>query len=181
MRRRLAAAASATGKQVRDTLNYASGAPAEFETYALRGIRAVVGLGNAAFELNGTIFNLQGDADTLERYNWARRDVANFPRGMRPGKVNIRAPLARPFIWQAVRAGNILTLRGSTPDEATKAEIERQARQAGPGVSVVSQMQIARGAPDLNFAIAAGVGLRQLALLSEGDGDAYRRRLERLG
>ncbi|MGE3246691.1 MAG: BON domain-containing protein [Beijerinckiaceae bacterium] len=168
LRNRLLAAAAATGKKVRDELVFASGAGDGFEQTATAGIRLATALNGGVFSLSDGQYGLQGSAADHGAYEQARQALANLPRSARPGAVDIKPPEASPFTWSASRKGDTIVLDGYAPDEAARAEIERLARAQFPGLKIENNLRVARGAPAGSFLAAARDGLRQLALLKDG-------------
>lgn len=76
-------------------------------------------------------------------------------------------PEARPFAFQAERAGDRLVLSGAVPAGAARGQIVELAGKAHPGLTIVDELKAARGAPT-DFVAAATYGIGELAKLSEG-------------
>ncbi|HEV2512997.1 OmpA family protein [Bosea sp. (in: a-proteobacteria)] len=66
----------------------------------------------------------------------------------------------RPYSWSATRQGNLVTLSGFVPDEATAMATLAAARALDPGLKVDDQQKVSFGAP---------VGFAELAALLMGD------------
>ncbi len=73
----------------------------------------------------------------------------------------------RPYSWSAQRAGNIVTLSGSVPDEPTAASNVAAAAAAAPEIKVEDRQIIAFGAPP-GFAAMAKALLAELGKLGSG-------------
>lgn len=73
----------------------------------------------------------------------------------------------KPFSWSATRQGNLVTLSGFVPDEATALATLSAARALGPGLRVDDQQKVAFGAPP-GFAELVGSLMRDFGLLSAG-------------
>ena len=76
-------------------------------------------------------------------------------------------PEAKPFVWSAERDVVRLTLAGSSPLPASKGKLMEAARADLPGVEVVDQTGLSRGAPG-RFDEAALLLLEQVARLKDG-------------
>jgi OmpA-OmpF porin, OOP family len=73
----------------------------------------------------------------------------------------------KPYSWSATRQGDLVTLAGFVPDEATASTILAAARTLGPQLRIDDQQKIAFGAP-AGFADLAGALMRDLGQLSAG-------------
>lgn len=73
----------------------------------------------------------------------------------------------KPYSWSATRQGNLVTLSGFVPDEATAMATLAAARALGPGLKVDDQQKVAFGAP-VGFAELAAQLMRDLGQLSTG-------------
>lgn len=168
LRERLSAAVSASGRKLKDELTYASGAGPDFENAAIRGIQLAAGVKDGDYKLTGNTFTFSGEALDRHGYDQARQILANFPRRIRPGLVNVLPPVAKPYDWSIVRKGNTIELTGNVPNETMRAELERQARQMFPGLTVTNTMQVSRGAPAGDYAAMVKFALAQAARLRDG-------------
>lgn len=73
----------------------------------------------------------------------------------------------KPYSWSATRQGDLLTLSGFVPDEATAMATLSAARALGGDLKVDDQQKVAFGAP-AGFAELAGALMRDLGQLSAG-------------
>lgn len=73
----------------------------------------------------------------------------------------------RPYSWSATRQGNLVTLSGFVPDEATAMATLAAARALDPGLKVDDQQKVSFGAP-VGFAELAALLMRDLGQLSTG-------------
>lgn len=73
----------------------------------------------------------------------------------------------KPYSWSAMRQGNLVTLSGFVPDEATAMATLSAARALAPGLKIDDQQKVAFGAP-VGFAELAGALMRDLGRLSAG-------------
>lgn len=76
-------------------------------------------------------------------------------------------PEAKPYIVSAALEGTKLTLTGSVPSSAVRAQILDAAKKSFPSAQIDDQMKLARGAP-ATYLAGAGFGLGELAKLSSG-------------
>ncbi len=118
--------------------------------------------------VNGRDVVLSGIADSEGGLSEARA-AADRASGVRLVNASGMAlpPTVPAYVWQASRSANTLTLSGSVPTYALKAQITEAAKKAFPGVTVVDQQALARTAPE-GFAALTSAGLVQLAKLSAG-------------
>jgi len=77
-------------------------------------------------------------------------------------------PEAKPFTLSAVLAENSLTLSGFAPSEAARKALLDAAKAAFPGVSILDQLKIARGAPQGDWRGMLRLAFSQLAQLAKG-------------
>lgn len=73
----------------------------------------------------------------------------------------------KPYSWSAMRQGNLVTLSGFVPDEATAMATLSAARALAPDLKIDDQQKVAFGAP-VGFAELAGALMRDLGRLSAG-------------
>lgn len=76
-------------------------------------------------------------------------------------------PEAKPYALNAVLEGNKLTLTGSVPSAAARAQVIEAAKKVFPSTQIDDQMKMARGAP-ASYLSGAGFGLGELAKLANG-------------
>lgn len=73
----------------------------------------------------------------------------------------------KPYSWSAMRQGNLVTLSGFVPDEATAMATLSAARALAPDLKIDDQQKVAFGAP-VGFAELAGALMGDLGRLSAG-------------
>ncbi len=76
-------------------------------------------------------------------------------------------PLADPYLFDAARDGDRVTLTGSVPSEEARAALLAWARKAMPGATVEDRLTLARGAP-ANYPAVAAFAVGQVADLKKG-------------
>lgn len=77
-------------------------------------------------------------------------------------------PEAVPYVWEASRTGDTVTLSGAMPSEAVKAATAAAAARGFPGLRIVDDTVLRRGAPEKGLPEAAAFALAQLARLETG-------------
>jgi OmpA-OmpF porin, OOP family len=78
-------------------------------------------------------------------------------------------PIDKPYLWQAVREGDVMTLSGAVPSEAVRTQVLAAAKAALVNGRVVDQMKLAAGVPaGLDFGIATTFAVGQLGQLRAG-------------
>lgn len=122
----------------------------------------------ATVELDGRDLTLTGMAFSEEAQQVALKlaDDAYDVRIAKDGSTLI--PLANPFKLSALKDGNTVTLTGSVPNEAVRAEMIVAAKAAAPDAEVIDKTVLARGAP-AGFAALSAFGIGQLKGLVSGE------------
>jgi OmpA-OmpF porin, OOP family len=78
-------------------------------------------------------------------------------------------PVERPYVWQGVKQGDAVTLSGSVPSEAARAQALAAAKTAAGTGRVIDQLKIATGLPSgVDFNAATGFATTQLGQLRNG-------------
>ena len=121
----------------------------------------------AAVTVSGRIVRIGGTAPSPELQERAVA-VASAVRGVRAAaNTSDLLAVASPYVWSAKRTGQVVTLSGNVPSEATRNSVLAAARRALPQAEIRDEMVLARGAP-ISFNSATGFALDRLAGLSEG-------------
>ena len=135
------------GLAVSDQLKLASGAPAAFEAMALHGVQQLAKLSKGKFGLSDVAYSLEGGAADAAGYAALAGIGSALPGGGKAGTIAITPPTVSPYTFEARHEGNVLTLSGYVPDEATRAKLLAAAQAANPGLKVEDKLAIAAGAP----------------------------------
>jgi OmpA-OmpF porin, OOP family len=78
-------------------------------------------------------------------------------------------PVERPYVWQATKEGDVITLNGFAPSEAARVQVVAAAKSATGSGRVVDQLKIATGLPSgIDFNAAASFATTQLGQLRFG-------------
>jgi OmpA-OmpF porin, OOP family len=168
---RLAAATiSAFGSLVvENRTELGSGAPANFELMANRVLQMSSLLASGEVELTDSSLSIAGRARSPEAYE----DLLGLLRDEQPGGMRIAfqdvAPsVAEAFVLEVVRSGTGVELIGFMPSDAARAEILTEAYRLFGEVRTSDRLQIADGAPRMDWIGAAKFALAQVAELSGG-------------
>lgn len=169
VRRQLTADAEAAMPSVRlvDQLELARGAPEGFAEAAALLLRQLGRMGDGRGRLSGLRISLQGTANTSETIAAIEQAMAGAPAGFAAARVVLGPPRATPYLFEADRDGNGLSLSGHVPSDAVRTAILAMARQSLPGVPVTDRMTLADGAP-AGYEAMTGFALAQLGQLSSG-------------
>ena len=78
-------------------------------------------------------------------------------------------PIDRPYRWKGIRHRDVVTLSGSVPSEAARAQLVAAAKGAISSGRVFDQMRLASGLPTgIDFGAATGFAMTQLSQLRSG-------------
>lgn len=164
----LVAAANAAGAPVTDRLVVADGAPAGDFVGTGRALIGELGkLQNGKATLVDTQATITGLGQVGVTDDTVRANLRGLPQGFQLVRAQIEAGVIRPYLFNATRGDNAVTLTGFAPDQAAKTAIADQARRFFDGVRVDDQLVIGPGAPQ-GFANAARSGLQDLSRLLPG-------------
>ncbi|WP_343716536.1 OmpA family protein [Inquilinus sp.] len=154
--------------EIRDEATYASGAPGGFTAAAAYGLAQMATLSQGSVSLSDAGYSIAGEASTQAVYQAAMAATKTLPAGLTLAKAEILPPELKPYAWSAENDGHALSLGGAVPSEETRAALAGAAAASFPGVRIIDELQIARGAPAGDFLAAAKLGLAQLARLADG-------------
>jgi OOP family OmpA-OmpF porin len=151
--------------EVNDQLTYARGAPAGFIELTSFGLTELGKLAKGTIRFSDTSIALEGEAPTSAAYEDILADLTKLPSGATVTKAEVQPPLAAPFSLMVVREGGTLTLTGTVPNAAARAQLVDTAKRSVP--NVVDHLAFARGAPAA-FDKLAAFGLSQIGWLASG-------------
>lgn len=167
---RLAAAglAALPGLTLRSEVQLASGEPPAFEAYVLHALDLARRLATGRVILTGASLDLSGRARTPEEYEALLAVVAGpRPEGLSISSA-IQPALAEAYVLEVARAGTGVQLIGLMPDEDARAEVLAEAERLFGAGEVQNRLQIADGAPRMDWIGAAKFALSQVLGLSGG-------------
>ena len=112
-----------------------------------------------------------GDAASSVDFVAAKSVAATAPAGFELWSANIRAPLAKPYVFSCARAPDAIVLAGSVPNEAVKASVLAAAGAIAPKGKVKDGLKFASGAPaGVDYSAATAFCLAEIAELTNGSG-----------
>ncbi len=155
------------GVNVVDQMVYAAGAPAGFEGSIAYGLGIASKLGNGIFSMSDQALSLAGAAATSEVYENALAALKQLPSGATLSKADILPPEAKPYVWGAASDGKSITLSGNATSLDIRDTIGAKAA-AIFGSAAAGKLDIARGAPNGDFAALANFALTELGKLTDG-------------
>jgi hypothetical protein len=122
----------------------------------------------ASAEIDGRDLTLKGVAPSEEALAAALKIVADT-RGVRAvDDQTTLLPLADPFSFAITKSDDGILLSGNVPYGDSRARILAAAENAMPGIEILDEMAVARGAPQ-GFFDLVGFALRQAAQLTNGE------------
>ncbi|KXF78020.1 hypothetical protein ATN84_23955 [Paramesorhizobium deserti] len=122
----------------------------------------------ASVDLDGRDLTLKGVAPD-ERSQAEAAKIATAVPGVRSvDNQAVLPPVAAPFVFRAVKTDDGVTLSGNVPPGSARGDILGVAERAMPGIRIIDDMTIARGAAP-GFPALAGFAVSQLADLSLGE------------
>lgn len=130
----------------------------------------------ATVEVDGRDLVLNGVAPSEEALAAALK-IANETKGVRVVEnATTLLPLADPFSFVVTKSDDGILLSGNVPYGDARARILAAAESAMPGIEILDELAVARGAPDYFFDLV-NFALAQAAQLTNGEveisGDAY--------
>lgn len=169
MRKRLVALAATHARKTKivDRMDYASGAPKNFETIAGIGLRTAAQLKEGAFVFGENAIRLTGEAKDSAAYTQLRGVAGRIPAGGSALHVSIRPPLVTEYSFAAGRDGKNITLSGQVPSLAARKAINIAAKKAVGDGNVTDRLGFASGAPN-NFQAIAVAGVKLAGRLETG-------------
>jgi hypothetical protein len=111
---------------------------------------------------------VDGEARSAADYAEAKKALTGpLPTGLNIMAENIRAPIAKPFVFVADLGVNALSLSGSVPSEGSRKQLRELSRQlfARPGLD--DRLEVASGAPK-GWDEAVAAALKALSRLESG-------------
>ncbi|GAB1581455.1 BON domain-containing protein [Phyllobacterium phragmitis] len=122
----------------------------------------------ASVDLDGRDLTLKGVAPDERAQAEAASLAAAVPGVRSVDNAAVLPPVADPFVFQAIKADDGVTLTGNVPPGPARSDLLAVAERAMPGIRVTDNMTIARGAAP-GFPALAGFAVSQLADLSLGE------------
>ncbi len=150
--------------EVVDQLRLARGVPAVFGAATAYALAQLARLPDGKASLSDSVLSITGTAPSLEAFQAA--SAAALPQGV-SGSVTVGLPVVRPYLWQAQKAGQVITLTGFVPSAELKARLAEAAKAAAPSATINDQTRLAAGAPAGLEALATAA-FGHLAALTSG-------------
>lgn len=123
--------------------------------------------GWASVSLNGRDLTLQGLAPDLESRADALETVRQTYGVRRVTDATGLLPEQRPYVLSLEKTEDGLLLSGFVPNDATRRQLVALLSENLPGIALLDQLQLARGAPD-GFVALAAYGLAPFSRFSTG-------------
>jgi OOP family OmpA-OmpF porin len=120
-----------------------------------------VGYTDSAFSISG--LGLEG----VTNESVAAAAKSGLPKGFETASVDVNLRPAKPYLFNAQRDGDKLTLEGYAPSEPARARLAAAAKAAVPGAGVVDRLKLAGGAP-ADYDAGAAYAMAQAWRLERG-------------
>ncbi len=164
-----AAGAAFGGAVIDDRMQLASGAPDNFQVMADHMIDLASMLGSGELVLTDTSLSVSGRARSPQDYeNILAALQAEQPAGLTISYQEVAPSVADAYVLEVVRSSNGVELIGFMPSDDARNEVLAEAHDLFGADQTDDQLQIADGAPRMDWIGAAKFALRQVAQLSGG-------------
>ncbi len=164
-----AAGAAFSGAVIDDRMELASGAPDNFPVMANHMLDLAAMLGSGELVLTDSNLSVSGRARSPEDYeNILAALQVEQPAGLAITYQDVAPSVAEAYVLEVVRSSNGVELIGFMPSEDAKAEVLEEAYSLFGQDDTEDQLQIADGAPRMDWIGAAKFALDQVAQLSGG-------------
>lgn len=164
----LLSAANALGKTVSDKLQLGDGAPAGDFTGAARLLIAELAkLQTGKISLRDSAADISGMGMIGITQDRVQADLKALPSGFQLATLQVEAGVIRPYLFNATRGDQRLSLSGFAPDARSKTEVVDFARQFFEGEQIDDALVVGPGAP-AGFVDSVKGGLQNLSRLLPG-------------
>ncbi|MCW5715419.1 MAG: OmpA family protein [Bauldia sp.] len=154
---------------VENRATLASGAPEGFAPFVDYALAVVARLGSGSVALTGNQLEMAGRARSPEDYAALQAAATEpLPAGLVVLASEIQPSMAEAYVLEVVRTSNGVTLIGFMPSEVARAEVRAEAVRLFGAGQTDDQLQIADGAPRMDWIGAAKFAIGQAAALSGG-------------
>ena len=164
----VAAAKAIPGAEVKDAMSYARGESTALAAGSAFALSQLALLSKGSATISDGALTISGEALDAASYERALAAIDNAPIGVKLAGVDIAAPIAKPFIFNASALDGVVKLAGHAPSVAARSAIEARAKALFPDSAIDNGLTIAGGAPAGDFGAAANFALAQLAELKAG-------------
>ena len=132
------------------------------------GLKQVSQLKRGSVRLLNVTLKIEGEARSAASYAEVKKALTGaLPTGLAVANVNIRPPIADPFVFVADLGANALSLSGSVPSEDARKQVRDLSRQLFRRPGLDDRLELASGAPT-NWDEAVAAALRALSRLDSG-------------
>lgn len=164
-----AAISALAGIAVENRSSLASGQPETFQIMANQMLRIASLLGSGELVLTDGVLTIGGRARSPEAYEEALALVAaDQPGGLTIAEATIDPSIAEAYVLEVIRSSDGVELIGFMPSEEARAEVLAEAHELFGEAATQDRLQIADGAPRMDWIGAAKFALGQVAGLSGG-------------
>ncbi|MGH6734510.1 MAG: hypothetical protein ACRECX_00295 [Methyloceanibacter sp.] len=155
---------------VEDRLNIVEGGPPKEQWLGAVsfGLQQLSHLKRGSVQLLNVNLRVIGEARSGNSYIELKKALAGpLPTGLVVKSVDVRPPLADPFVFTANLGVNALSLSGSVPSEDSRKQLRELSRQLFERPGLDDRLEVASGAPK-NWDEAVTAALRALSRLESG-------------
>lgn len=156
------------GREIKDQMIPASGAPDDFGKATEFGLSLISKMTDGQYNLNAQNITVSGNAISLQTFEQIKTALSdNVPSGYQLVEQNIGRAIVSPFTWSATLKDNSISLGGYAPSEVVRTTLIDAAKELNPGKEIIDHLKITAGEPK-DFASGARYNLSLLSHLSEG-------------
>ncbi len=184
------------GLEIVDEMTDARGAPDSSLAMVTTALGQLAKLGSGAVALSDNNLAIRGSAPDQATAKAINAAAKSLPQPLRLASIEVSGPAAaattsgaasppvaaappapkaaaipidRPYRWKGIRHRDVVTLSGSVPSEAARAQLVAAAKGAISSGRVFDQMRLASGLPaGIDFGAATGFAVTQLSQLRSG-------------
>jgi hypothetical protein len=156
--------------EVEDRLKIVQGAPPKDQWLGAVSfsLKQLSHLKRGSVRLLNVTLKLEGEARSAADYAEVKKALSGpLPAGLGITGVDLRPPVADPFVFVADLGANSLSLSGSVPSEAARKQVRDLSRQLFRRPGLDDRLELASGAPN-NWDAAVAAALRALSRLESG-------------
>jgi hypothetical protein len=156
--------------EVEDRLKIVDGAPPQDQWLGAVSfsLKQLAHLKRGSVRLLNVTLKVEGEARSAADYAEAKKALTGtLPMGLDVANVNIRPPIADPFVFVADLGTNALSLSGSVPSEDARKQLRELSRYLFRRPGLEDRLELASGAPK-KWDEAVTAALRALSRLESG-------------
>ena len=149
-------------------LQAAGGAPADLSGQVGFAVDQVKGLVSGEFKITDSSLDISGLAKDNTSYDATNAALSgSLPAGLSLGSVEIKRPVASPYVFYASKSAGGIALSGLVPNSEVRSALNAKAGEVANGGSVTDNMVYASGEAD-NYSERANFAIEKLGEVESG-------------